>query len=118
MTDFQKQQTELDDLFLSQAPNEESKKLKMLEKKMAQLKEVMRKEKSKEEKKKRARDNRRKILIGAYIIEQMKRGKIEKDKILRGLDKFLTRNTDREIFELPPISTDESNSSDNQNVRQ
>jgi len=53
--------------------------------------------------KSRAEDNKRKILIGACVLAEMKRDEKIKDWINPLLDKFLTRDFDRRIFELPPV---------------
>lgn len=57
--------------------------------------------------KERKEDTRRKILIGAFMIEKLK--KEEKfDSMIKELDGFLTRNSDRKLFELNCISTKDS----------
>lgn len=43
---------------------------------------------------------RKKILIGAYILEKCKDVPGEMDRILKGLEKFLTRDSDRKLFNL------------------
>jgi len=52
-------------------------------------------------------DTRRKILLGAYFLEKMKKdGSLE--SIKADLDQFLTRNTDRALFGLPAIEETKS----------
>ena len=49
--------------------------------------------------KERKEDTRRKILIGAFMIEKLK--KEEKfDSMIKELDGFLTRNSDRKLFSM------------------
>jgi len=48
----------------------------------------------------RKKDTRRKILIGAYYLEQAKE-KNQFDDIKKVMDKYLTRNSDRSLFDLP-----------------
>lgn len=47
-------------------------------------------------------ENRRKILIGAMYFERMKNDKEASAAIMAGLDKFLTRKDERELFRLGP----------------
>lgn len=49
---------------------------------------------------KRADDTRRKILAGALIIDMMEKDEAAKTRFMGHLDKFLTRNDDRELFGL------------------
>ena len=54
--------------------------------------------------KERKEDTRRKILIGAFMIEQLK--KEEKfDSMIKELDGFLTRNSDRKLFGMNCLPT-------------
>lgn len=48
----------------------------------------------------RAADTRRKVLVGAWVIEQWETGKISRDDVLAGLDSFLVRPNDRALFDL------------------
>lgn len=50
----------------------------------------------------RKQDARRKILIGAYYLEQA-RQKNSLDDLKKALDGYLKRNTDRKLFELPEL---------------
>lgn len=54
-------------------------------------------------KKTRAEETKKKILIGALIMEKMEEREITKMRILGDLDKFLTRNSDRALFDLPAL---------------
>jgi len=48
----------------------------------------------------RKKDTRRKILVGSYYLEEaIKQGNLE--EIRNQMDKFLTRNSDRSLFDLP-----------------
>jgi hypothetical protein len=48
------------------------------------------------------KETRKKILIGAYFLDNaIKENKMDEIKIL--MAKFLTRNSDRELFELEPL---------------
>ena len=57
-------------------------------------------QKSKISQLKRKIDLRQKILIGAMIMEQVKRGEYSREKITAELDKFLVRPKDRALFGL------------------
>lgn len=63
----------------------------------ARIKLIETREKSKAKKE----DTRRKILIGAMIMEQMEKSEESKKKILSNLNGFLTRPLDRKLFDLP-----------------
>lgn len=55
-------------------------------------------------KQERAKDTRRKILLGAMLLEKIKRGETSPERIRAAIDPFLRRNADRELFGLPPIT--------------
>jgi hypothetical protein len=48
----------------------------------------------------RAADTRRKVLLGAWVMEQWEGGKISRDEVLSGLRKFLVRPNDLALFGL------------------
>lgn len=54
-----------------------------------------------EKKRERENDTRRKILIGAMIMDRIDNGKETEEKIKELMDTFLTRDKDRELFGLP-----------------
>jgi len=58
---------------------------------------------NRETRQKRKDDTRRKILVGAYFLEQLKNDD-DFDQLVNQLDKFLTRDSERKLFNLPPIS--------------
>lgn len=49
-------------------------------------------------------DDRRKILLGAYLLRRMRRDEDEKARVLAGLDKYLHRASERALFGLPPLA--------------
>lgn len=57
-----------------------------------------------EAKKNRADDTRRKILLGAMMLDQWKTKPESEAKIKQDLDKFLTKDNDRKLFDLSPSS--------------
>lgn len=76
--------------------------------KLRQLKEqkakAERRVKAAVQKQERAKDTRRKILLGAMLLEKLKRGEVDVNRIRTDLDPFLKRNADRELFGLPPLA--------------
>jgi large subunit ribosomal protein L7/L12 len=79
-----------------------NKRLEQLLKKREQLNAQIQKVKTKEASIKRKSDTRRKILLGALVMEMMDSGELDKNKIMKRLDGFLTRDIDRSLFDLPP----------------
>jgi len=78
-----------------------SKKLDDLLKKREQLNSQIQKERNKHSQQKRKEDTRRKILLGALMMELMKKGELDEKKILKRLDGFLTKEMERKLFDLP-----------------
>ena len=76
-------------------------KLEQLLKKQEELKAQIRKEKNKLSQAQRKQDTRRKILLGALMMDLMKKGELDEKKILKRLDGFLTKETDRKLFDFP-----------------
>jgi hypothetical protein len=52
----------------------------------------------------RREDTRRKILIGAMILEHIEQGRYSREALKAALDRFLTRDADRALFELAPLT--------------
>ncbi len=77
-----------------------SSRLEQLLKKQEELKAQIRKEKNKLSQAERKKDTRRKILLGALMMEMMNSGELDEKKIMKRLDSFLSRNTDRQLFDL------------------
>ncbi len=77
------------------------KKLEELLKKREQLNAQIQKERNKLSSQQRKEDTRRKILLGALMIEMMKKGELDEKKIMKKLSGFLTSDIDRKLFDLP-----------------
>ena len=77
------------------------KKLEELLKKREQLNAQIQKERNKQIEQQRKEDTRRKILLGALMMDLMKKGEIDEKKIKKRLDGFLTLDIDRRLFDLP-----------------
>ena len=52
--------------------------------------------------KKRQADTRRKILVGAIVLAQVERGEFSERELRELLDRWLERDDDRALFNLPP----------------
>ena len=76
-------------------------KLKKLEDKQSHLRAQIQKLKAREATEERKRDTRKKVVIGAIILEMVKSGEWPEDKLNGLLDRKLTRLRDRELFDLP-----------------
>ena len=78
-----------------------SKKLEKLLQKREQLNAEIQKARARETAKKRKEDTRRKILLGALVIEMMDKGELDDGVIMKRLEAFLTRDIDRKLFNFP-----------------
>ena len=78
---------------------EMSKKLDELLKKREQLNAQIQKERNKHYEQRRKENTRRKILLGALMMELMKKGELDEKKIMKKLDGFLTLEIDRKLFD-------------------
>ena len=52
----------------------------------------------------KSRDTRRKILAGALILDIMEKDEAAKNRFMVQLDKYLTRDDDRSLFDLKSLS--------------
>jgi len=78
------------------------KKLAALKKKQEQLKAQIQKLEAGEKSREKKRDTRRKILIGAYYLDKA-RAENGWDDLVQRMDGYLNRQTDRVLFDLPPL---------------
>lgn len=88
-------------------------KLKKLEQQQERIKLEISKEKKKGLNQQRKRDTRRKILIGAIVLEEMKKDSSLKTKFDNLLESKLTRDNDRILFELEPLLKKEKSTTNN-----
>lgn len=79
-------------------------RIKAQEDKLKQLKALKQKQeaakRAAEVKKSRADDTRRKILLGAMLLDQMDKNEGMKKNMIGQLDSYLTRSDDRALFDL------------------
>lgn len=81
-----------------------SKRLDELLKKREQLNAQIQQVRAREAGQRRKEETRKKILLGALVMEMMERGELDRAKIRKKLDGFLRREGDRLLFNLPPRS--------------
>lgn len=83
-------------------------RIKAQEEKLKQLKALKQKQEAQkraaEAKRTRTEDTRRKVLIGAMMLEHMAKNDATKESMMGKLNAFLTRADDRALFDLPPVS--------------
>ena len=88
-------------------------KISAIEKKLIQLKtqkqQVEARQKMLEKKKLRADDTRRKILVGSTILAKVSKSEFSQSQLTEMMDAALTRNDDRALFGLPPITEKNKN---------
>ncbi len=80
-----------------------SKRLEQLLEKRSQLNAQIQKIRARETSQKRKEDTSRKILLGALVIEMMSKGELDRSKIMKRLDSFLTLEIDRKLFDFPVL---------------
>ena len=82
--------------------------LEKLKKQEAQLKARIQALEAGEKTRERKKDARRKILLGALLLERLKKGDPEAERFQAELDGYLTRDHDRALFELPPLPKEDN----------
>ena len=82
--------------------------LEKLKQQQEQLKARIQNLEAGEKTRERKKDARRKILLGALLLERLKKGDPEAKRFQAELDGYLTRDHDRALFELPPLLKTES----------
>ena len=81
-----------------------AKQLDELLKKREQLNAQIQQARARESAKKRKEETRKKILLGALLMEMMEKGEMDKGKVRKRLGEFLVREGDRRLFNLPSRS--------------
>lgn len=77
-------------------------KIDKLKRQAETLKAKIQKEESRYKIRQQKEETRRKILLGAYFLEKF-RNEGQLESIKQELDKFLTRDSDRKLFDLPSM---------------
>ena len=92
-------------------------RVELAAKKLAELKAAKAKadarKKAEAGKERRRLDNKKKILLGAYMLDRMERDADFQAKVIPRLDKFLVRPADRSIFGLPATPSSPPSGSSN-----
>jgi hypothetical protein len=90
--------------------NTESNRISQLEK-LKRQKEIIeariQKAEALHKSRERKEETRRKILLGAYFLDKLRKDGTF-DSIKHELDRFLTRNSDRKLFDLPLLENESS----------
>ena len=81
------------------------KKLEVIDEKIAKLKAAALRIKKRLAQKKRKDDTRRKILIGALMMDKIEKGKYTQERLNSAMNTFLSRKSDRELFSLDALKT-------------
>ena len=77
-------------------------RLRKIEEKQARLKAEAQRVKARAREAERKRETRRLILYGAMLKDRIARGEVPEKVIMADMDKFLTRDHERALFNLPP----------------
>ena len=80
-----------------------------LEAKQAALGKYIKAKKAEISKDARKKEDRRKILVGAYVLKLVSEGNADAKRILEGIGEYLTRPKDRELFGLDNAPQDADN---------
>jgi len=75
-------------------------KIKAIDAKIAKLKAQAQRINAVASKEDRAKDTRRKILVGAWLLNKVGKGEYEKEKLIANMDQFLDKPRDRILFGL------------------
>ncbi len=78
-------------------------RIQKLEAKKQQIDAQIDKLKALNSEEKRKRETRQKILLGSWVLNQIKTGEMVKEEVIAKMDKYLTKNIDRKVFDLPPL---------------
>ena len=82
-------------------------KLEKITKQIEALQAKANAEKNREREKSRKEETRKKILIGAMVLDGMSKNQDYQSKMLKNLDKYLTAERDRKLFNLTPINNND-----------
>lgn len=78
-----------------------------LKERISQLTNQLQQEQAKERADQRKIDTRKKILLGAMVMNRMEQGFFARETIREWMDSYLTRDHDRALFDLPPLKKPE-----------
>lgn len=75
-------------------------KIKKLEEQRAKINAEIQRIKARDAKEERKKETRRLILLGALVKKMLKDGHFKEEKVRHWLNEFVTRDSDRELFDL------------------
>ena len=76
-------------------------RIRQLEEQRARINAEIQRVRSRESQEERKRDTRRKILAGAMVLDRVARGDLSEQLFKADMDRFLEREQDRALFDLP-----------------
>jgi len=85
----------------------EEERIRKLEEKQARVTAEIQRVKARQRHNRRKRETRRKILAGAMVLDRVEQGDLPEKLFLSDMDKFLTRDHERALFDLPPRAAKE-----------
>ena len=77
-------------------------RMRKLEEQRARINAEIQRVRSRESQEERKRETRRKILAGAMVLDRVARGDLSEKLFKADMDRFLEREQDRALFDLPP----------------
>ena len=77
-------------------------RMRKLEEQRARINAEIQRVRSRESQEERKRETRRKILAGAMVLDRVAQGDLSEKLFKADMDRFLEREQDRALFELPP----------------
>ena len=77
-------------------------RMRKLEEQRARINAEIQRVRSRESQEERKRETRRKILAGAMVLDRVARKDLSEKLFKADMDRFLERDQDRALFELPP----------------
>ena len=82
-----------------------TERLRKLEESEARIRAEIQRVKGRAAQEARKRDTRRKILAGAMVLDRVQRGELPEQRFQADMDRFLEKDRDRAMFDLPPRPT-------------
>ena len=81
---------------------EPNARVKKLEEAQARLNAELQRARGRLAQENRKRDTHRKILAGAMTLDRVARGEVSEQRFLEDMDRFLDKDRDRAVYDLPP----------------
>lgn len=91
---------------LAELEEQQRKVEEQLKQRRARIVAAKRRQNAKLTNEKRKRDTRRKVLIGAAVLAKVEAGEYTSEQLASMMGRYLTRDDDRALFDLPPLAGD------------